>query len=121
MSIETLTAARTNASSSSNLVEPQAATVQGAAGALPSMDPRESERGRAQLLVQAANGDQQQLEELRAEYLRRLHLASDDFEATEGLRIVEPALAKAARPEGVWAWLRREREREGKWWRRLRR
>ena len=117
MSTTTLTAARDDAASTGDDVG-HAPSEQSAAVVLPSAHQRSSERRRAQLLVQATDGDRQQLEALRGEYLRRLHLASDDFEATEGLRVVEPALTTAQRPEGVWVWQRRERNRGRRWWRR---
>lgn len=61
------------------------------------------------------------LEEMRSHYLDRLHRRSDDFAATEGLRAVERALATIPRPEGVWAWHRRELEPRPRWWKRRRR
>lgn len=81
--------------------------------ALPSVEDRAVERRRrAELLTAAAHGDRQQLEDLRAGYLRRLHRTSDDFEAIEGLRTVELALSMTPRPEGLWAWQRRGRDRK---------
>ena len=61
------------------------------------------------------------LEEMRSHYLVRLHRRSDDFAATEGLRSVERALATIPRPDGVWAWHRRELEPRPRWWKRRRR
>lgn len=94
----------------------------GADMTLTSVEDRASERRRrAELLAAAADGDRQQLEDLRSGYLRRLHRASDDFEATEGLRTVELALSMTPRPEGLWAWQRRERNRTRRWWNRRKR
>jgi hypothetical protein len=75
-------------------------------------------RARAESLAAAADGDRQQLEDLRSEYLHRLHRTSGDFDATEGLRTVELALSMTPRPEGLWAWQRRERDRKRRWWNR---
>jgi hypothetical protein len=55
------------------------------------------------------------LEEMRSHYLDRLHRRSDDFAATEGLRSVERALSAIPRPDGVWAWHRRELEPRPRW------
>jgi hypothetical protein len=66
-------------------------------------------RHRAEQLAALAAGDRQQLEELRAGYLARLHRRSDDFEATEGLRTVELALSMTPRLEAPWDWQRHER------------
>jgi hypothetical protein len=89
---------------------------------LPSVEDRAAERRRrAQLLAAAADGDRQQLEDLRSDYLRRLHRISDDFEATERLRTVELALSMTPSPEGLWAWQRRARGRKPIWWNRRKR
>lgn len=89
---------------------------------LPSVEDRAAERRRrARLLAAAADGDRQKLEDLRSDYLRRLHRTSGDFEATEGLRTVELALSMMPRPEGLWAWQRRERDRKRSWWNRRKR
>jgi hypothetical protein len=66
-------------------------------------DPDEVRRRLAGMLTAAAGGNREPLEQLRARFLRRLHLASDDFAATAGLRVTEVALALVPRPEGVWA------------------
>jgi hypothetical protein len=54
---------------------------------------------------------------MRSRYLHRLHRASDDFEATEGLRVVEAALALVPRPLGIWAWQERELQPRRRSWR----
>jgi hypothetical protein len=67
-------------------------------------------------LVDLAEIDRSELEALRSSYLDRLHRASDDFAATEGLRVVERALALAPRPHKSAAWqdrLRRPSKRAG--------
>jgi hypothetical protein len=75
-------------------------------------------RGRqVEALVSRVGESAAPLEELRVRYQRRPHRASDDFEATEGLRVLEAALSRIPRPEGVWAWQRREREPRRSWWR----
>ena len=66
---------------------------------------------RAEALAATPGGDRESLESLRAEFLARLHRASDDFEATDGLRAVEAALSLIPRPAGLWAWQSRERKR----------
>jgi hypothetical protein len=50
------------------------------------------------MLVGIVGSRREPLEELRLGYLRRLHRASDDFEATEGLRVVEAALSLIPHP-----------------------
>jgi hypothetical protein len=62
-------------------------------------------------LVDLAEMDRSQLEALRSSYLDRLHRASDDFAATEGLRVAERALALVPRPHGSAAWQDRLRRR----------
>ena len=57
-------------------------------------------RRRAGMLAAALDGDRERLFELRSLFLLRLHRASDDFGATEGLRVVESAIAMITR-EGV--------------------
>ena len=57
---------------------------------------------RAQELAALASCRRETLERTRAGYQRRLHAASDDFEATEGLRVVELALSLVPRPAGPW-------------------
>jgi hypothetical protein len=81
-------------------------------------DPEEERRRLVGALVSSVDGSAAPLEELRSRYQRRLHRASDDLEAAEGLRVVEAALSGIPRPEGVWAWQRREREPRRRWWRR---
>ena len=56
-------------------------------------DPEEHRRRRAEWLVTVAGGQREMLEELRLGFIGRLHRAGDDFEATEGLRVVERALS----------------------------
>lgn len=58
------------------------------------------------------------LRQLRAHYQQRLQRRTDDFEAAEGLQVVEGALASLPRPEGVFAWQDRERRRQRRRWRR---
>src|SRR5690242_12019440 len=59
-------------------------------------------------LVRAAR-DRSALERLRADYLDRLHRASDDFAATEGLRNADRALATFPREHRDSAWQDRVR------------
>ena len=74
-------------------------------------------RRRAEGLVAIAYGRREPLEELRSRFGARLHRSSDDFEATEGLRVVEIALSQVPWPVGLWAWQRREqRSGRGRWW-----
>ena len=80
-------------------------------------DPAPERRRRAELLVAVADRRREPLEQLRSRFIRRLHRASNDFAATEGLRAVEEALSLIPRPEGVWAWGRHEQSRK-RWWRR---
>ena len=56
-------------------------------------DPDEERWQRAELLVAAVDGDRERLFELHSLFILRLHRASDDFGATEGLRVVESAIA----------------------------
>jgi hypothetical protein len=66
-------------------------------------DPAAERRRRIDALVRAAGGRREVLEELRSDLQQRLHTASDDFEATEGLRLVEAALARVPRhDEPFW-------------------
>ncbi|MGH9264758.1 MAG: hypothetical protein ACRD1D_08700 [Acidimicrobiales bacterium] len=83
-------------------------------------------RRRAEALAAITGGDREPLETLRAGFLDRLHRASDDFEATDGLRVVELALSMIPRPAGLWAWqsregTRRKRGERGRSWARRRR
>jgi hypothetical protein len=48
---------------------------------------------RAELLIAAVDGDRERLFELESLFILRLHKASDDLGATEGLRVVERAIA----------------------------
>ena len=45
------------------------------------------------ILLVAVDGDGRRLFELQSLFILRLHRASDDFGATEGLRVVESAIA----------------------------
>jgi hypothetical protein len=62
-----------------------------------AVDPAADRRRRAEALAALAGGDRQPLDELRSGFLRRLHRASDDFAAAEGLRTVEVALSMTPR------------------------
>ena len=56
----------------------------------------------------AADGeDRKRLRRARSLLSRRLHLRSNDFEATLALGIVERALATAPHPDGPWRWQHR--------------
>jgi hypothetical protein len=77
-----------------------------------------SRRNRARVLVALSGGRRELLEELRSEYLKRLHGASDDFEATDGLRVAEAALALIPRLDGPGAAQRRTERPRRRWWRR---
>ena len=82
-------------------------------------DPDAARRRLAELLAAAAGGKREPLEQLRARFIRRLHLASDDFAATAGLRVTEAALTLVPRPDGVWALGHRARvQPRRRWWRR---
>jgi hypothetical protein len=63
--------------------------------------PSEDRRRLVDALVSSADAKAAPLEALRSSYQRRLHRASDDFEATEGLRVVEAAPTRISRPDGV--------------------
>lgn len=69
-----------------------------------SADPAAERRRQADKLVAAVGHARQDLEAVQAGFLRRLHLASNDFRATEGLRVVDLALARMPRPEGAWSY-----------------
>jgi hypothetical protein len=56
-------------------------------------DPDEERWRRAELLLGAVDGDREHLFELRSLFMLRLHRSSDDLAATEGLQVVERALA----------------------------
>lgn len=82
-------------------------------------DPAAERRRRAEQLVAVADGRREPLEQLRSRFIRRLHRASDDFEATEGLRVVEAALWLIPRAGAVRANEGREHPgRQRRWWRR---
>jgi hypothetical protein len=65
-------------------------------------DPRRA----AERLFVAAEGSRDRLSRARSVLSERLHLRSDDFEATLALRIVERALAQTPYPDGPWRWQR---------------
>jgi hypothetical protein len=67
---------------------------------------------RAEALVAEVGGRREPLQQLRASYQERLRRASNDFEATEGLRVVERALTLLPPTPGAWGWQARE-HREG--------
>jgi hypothetical protein len=79
-------------------------------------DPAAERRLRVEALVDVADGQREPLEGLRRHFIDRLSRASDDFAATEGLRVVEAALSVVPRPEGVWGWSRGDQHRS-RWWR----
>jgi len=58
-----------------------------------------SRRKRAQALVVLAGGRREPLEQRLASFQTRLHQASDDYAATEGLREVEAALRLVPRTD----------------------
>ena len=58
-----------------------------------SGDPDTERWRRAQLLLASIDGDRERLFELQSLFILRLHRASDDLGATEGLRVVESAIA----------------------------
>jgi hypothetical protein len=72
----------------------------------------EDRSARAETLVAEAGGRREPLERLRGSYQERLRRASDDFEATDGLRVVERALTLLPPADGAWGWQARE-HREG--------
>lgn len=66
--------------------------------------PTPDERARAiDALVAMSGSRREPLERARAEFQRRLARRSDDFDATQGLRMVEGALGLVDRPGGLWA------------------
>jgi hypothetical protein len=83
-----------------------------------SGDATAARRRSADVLVGIARGRRDLLEELRLGYLRRLHRASDDYEATQGLRVVEAALSLIPHPEEPGAEQHRTRQPRRRWWRR---
>jgi hypothetical protein len=117
----TLHAGRAEVHARTDLDHPES-VGRGTEVAFSSVEDRAAQRrARAESLAAAAGGDRQQLENLRSDYLRRLHRTSDDFDATEGLRTVGLALSMTPRPEGLWAWQRRGRDAKRRWWSRRRR
>jgi hypothetical protein len=56
-------------------------------------DPESERWRRAQQLLAAIDGDRERLFELQSLFILRLHRASDDLGASEGLRVVESAIA----------------------------
>ena len=58
-----------------------------------SGDPDGERWRRAQHLLAAIDGDRERLFELQSLFILRLHRASDDLGASEGLRVVESAIA----------------------------
>lgn len=83
-------------------------------------DPAAARRRCAEVLVGIVEGRRDLVEELRLRYLRRLHHASDDFEATEALRVVEAALSLIPLPEDPGVLQHRARRSRRRWWRRRR-
>ncbi|MGH9250295.1 MAG: hypothetical protein ACRD0W_12345 [Acidimicrobiales bacterium] len=80
-------------------------------------NPVAQRRRHAEVLVALVGGCRERVEELRLRYLRRLHRASDDFGATEGLRVVEAALSLIPYPEAHAPTQRRTRRSRRRWWR----
>ena len=79
--------------------------------------PSGDRRRRAQELVARAGGRREPLERMLAGYQRRLHAASDDFDATDALRVVELALSVVGRSDGPWTAQSREAHAPWQWWR----
>jgi hypothetical protein len=79
-------------------------------------DPAWDRRRQAETLLALAGGRREPIEKLRSRYLQRLHRASDDFDATEGLRVVGVALSLSSDPE--WASEHAERKPRPRWWQR---
>lgn len=65
-------------------------------------DPDVHRRRQAQDLIALTGCRRETLERLRSDYQQRLHFASDDFDATEGLRVVGLALELIPGPDGPW-------------------
>jgi hypothetical protein len=65
-------------------------------------------------LIALAGGRREPLDRLRLTFHGRLTHRSDDFEATQGLRLTEGALGRIPRPDGMWAWQARVRARPGR-------
>jgi hypothetical protein len=66
-------------------------------------NPEAETRRRAERLVAALDGRRERLFELQSLFMLRLHRASDDFGATEGLRVVDRAIAMISRTPSDWA------------------
>ena len=66
-------------------------------------DPDSARERLAGMLAVAAEGEREPLEQLHARFIHRLHLASDDFPATAGLRVTELALGPLPRRDWVRA------------------
>ncbi len=81
-------------------------------------DPDTTRRQLAATLAAAAN-DRTQLEQLRACFLQRLRRASNDYEASAGLRVTEAALTLVLRSETLSAGVQAETQPpRGRWWHR---
>lgn len=79
---------------------------------IPAGDGAADERRRqVDELVEWSHGDRAPLDRLADRYLARLYQDSDDFRATEALRVVNAALARIPQPERLFAWQGRERRR----------
>jgi hypothetical protein len=74
-------------------------------------DPADVRPQQVEALVHVVDGRRELLEDLRLRYQRRLHAASDDFEASEGLRVVEAALPLVRRRDEFWEKQRRKLNR----------
>jgi hypothetical protein len=74
----------------------------------------------AQELVALAGCRREPLDRMRVGYQRRLLAASDDFDATDGLRVVELALSLVPRQDGPWTAQSREAHAPLPWWGRRR-
>ena len=79
---------------------------------IPPQDDPAAERHRKAETLAGMAGGRAPLEALRAVFISRLHRASDDFAATEGLRVVEAALSLLSWPEQAHA---RDRRRRPRW------
>lgn len=53
-------------------------------------------------LVELAGGQRRPLEEARRRFVRRLHRASNDYDATRGLRLTSRALERLGREPGEY-------------------
>jgi hypothetical protein len=77
----------------------------------PAGDPALDRHRRVQALLHHVDGRREPLEDLSRRYQQRLHAASDDLEATEGLRVVEAALARVPRQDDEFWDLQRRKLR----------